>query len=405
MSKPSKPVARKRYTQLTVREVSGVDIPAQEGADVVFTKRRDLAKVLIAKAAALTSADAGHQHLLCGIDEHVAGETDGAYMSMGADGYGMGWHRHAWIRLADGTYQIALCCDHTHTLTGPGAVAEAETADPADMAGDTADAMKRGTPTITRITVTPTPTPAGAGVTTTTVTTAKTQEHTTMAMTPEELARLNRAEALAQMSDTEKRYLRTLEKRGDGSAATFVAKSGADRLAEIDADKVVHVVKHGALAGREFRASEKAADPDKVAMAIELDAQAERAITAEKRARQVETRKAAESLGGIGGTLDERVDLLEVIEAGAAALGLSVEKAARVGELINGASDLIARAATKMRGGFGGDSAPAGSPIAVFKAKLAKFAAEKNTTEVLATSAFMKTDEGREAYAEAYPLS
>lgn len=384
---------RRRYTQLTVKEVSGVDVPAQEGAKVAITKRAPMAVIVdVSKKCTLTSAESGHAHLVYNL-ELEAGQTDGAYLTVGEYG-GQGYHSHPWLQNADGTYTIAMALGHTHEMLTAANISDAESdvddADPATAALKRASAADPKKP--------PAAAPAVV-VPVTTTTTEKKQEP--IMMTPEEQAAFDRAMALATMTDAQKRHhARLLE----GEQVAFRKMSPEERQAAVDADKVVFVAKFGHLKGREFRASDERLNSDMVAMARGLDEQAEKAITAEKAAKRVTLEKRATiELAHFGGTLDERVELLEVIDIGVAALGVTAEKAKRFGEIVAGAS-AAAAITQKAAGSRAGVEPGEGTPLAKFQTKLVEFAKAANQTAVQATAAFIETAEGHALYLEAYPL-
>lgn len=388
------PKTRRRYTQLTVKELSGVDLPAQEGAKVGFTKRNRLATLVeVGKRMTLTSAEAGHSHGVCGYDnaDYQGGETDGAYLNAGGDYGGSGYHRHPWVRTAAGAYVIGMALGHTHEMLDDASLDEAAGMDaetPADVASEAVKAAPKPAPVpAAKAAPTPTPTPA--------------PKETAMAMTTDEIARLERAEALATMTDAQKRHHARLDAP---ARVTFEKMAPAERAAVVDADKVVFVAKHGHLAGRAFRASDEAANPDFVAMARTVDDEAEKRIAAEKRATRTEVLKRAElELGGFGGTADERADLLEAVAAGAEVIGLPVEKRARLTEIIKGASAAAVLMHKQNGTPVGGTGSTDESPLGIFQAELVKFAKAKGVAPALATVDFLNTPEGGELYAAAYP--
>ena len=95
--------------------------------DRLQSRARSMLESKTKKRAALTSAAAGHTHLLHGIDDMTCGNTDGALLP-GAGEYGR-YHAHPWIRNEDGTITIGEQEGHTHALGAPG-IAEAAEIEP-----------------------------------------------------------------------------------------------------------------------------------------------------------------------------------------------------------------------------------------------------------------------------------
>lgn len=112
-----KPGKRYRMQSLSLKELSGVDHPAQEGAKVVLQKRGaadEPAEVErpVAKVGILTSSEVGHQHLLD--DTNQSGSTSWEYMGIDGD-YRRG-HSHPWVKDADGNITIGDALEHGHTI-------------------------------------------------------------------------------------------------------------------------------------------------------------------------------------------------------------------------------------------------------------------------------------------------
>ena len=119
------PDKRQKMVTFKLNEISAVDAGAQPEAKVTIMKRAaekgDEKKKkkpgyskealangeVLAKQVALTDVVDGHQHFVItsGVDEYAYG-----YTSWTSD------HDHAWIRLEDGSIQIAEAEGHTHTI-------------------------------------------------------------------------------------------------------------------------------------------------------------------------------------------------------------------------------------------------------------------------------------------------
>lgn len=377
---------RRRYTKLTIKEISGVDLGAQEGAKVAFRKR--LATLVeVGKRMTMTSSSSGHTHLVCGYDNSdvQGGETDGAYMD-GSD-YGSNYHRHPWVRVGE-AYVIGEMLGHTHVMLDDAAITALATATAAGSSPVTSissDSNKRAPSPA------PTPTPAAKAAPT-----APAPKEPAMAMTPEEIARLERAEALAIMTDAEKRHHARLTAP---ERVTFEKLAPAARAEIVTADKVVYVAKHGHLVGRAFRASDEAANPDILALVRSVDDEAEKRIAAEKRATRVTLEKrAGDELEGFAGTTAERADLLELID------GVTDEaKRTRLIEIVKGASSVASIVARELGTGAGGGEPDPTSPLEAFQGALVAFAKSKNLPAHTVTAEFIETDDGGALYDAAYP--
>jgi hypothetical protein len=101
----------------------------------------------VTKRALLTTADAGHVHLLDdgGDNNNPAlransGDTDCRPMPGDASG---GWHSHPWLRADDGTIVIGEAENHVHQVQSPEAINEIVAAGEADDDEDDASAGKR----------------------------------------------------------------------------------------------------------------------------------------------------------------------------------------------------------------------------------------------------------------------
>ncbi len=105
---------RRIMHSLTVKEVSGVDVPAQEGARFLISKRvepdDDVEKFdLGMQNPKATNEVDGHQHLLD--DNGQAGTTTWETSEGEESG-----HSHSWIRNSDGTIDVLLSEGHDHQV-------------------------------------------------------------------------------------------------------------------------------------------------------------------------------------------------------------------------------------------------------------------------------------------------
>jgi len=103
---------KRRYTKISLAEISGVDVPAQTPAVAEFSKRNDTITQGVAKAALTTAVD-GHTHLIADYDGQGA-LSNGNTTWSGSGGY-ESQHQHPWIRTEDGIV-IGEADGHTHTV-------------------------------------------------------------------------------------------------------------------------------------------------------------------------------------------------------------------------------------------------------------------------------------------------
>lgn len=125
---PNKP--KKIMRAFKINEISGVDVPAQEGALAVIMKRDDSAIEDdkkkkkrkpgdgvddISKMSALTDGTNGHSHRLS-----LLGPPDGVELVSGDTSYADG-HSHPWVMMGNGEIKIGTAKDssgtaHSHTI-------------------------------------------------------------------------------------------------------------------------------------------------------------------------------------------------------------------------------------------------------------------------------------------------
>ena len=133
---------RKRYSKISLSEVSAVDTPAQEGAVAEFAKRNDSIMQSVAKAA-LTSAVDGHTHLISDYDGQGA-LSNGNTTWNGSGDYET-QHQHPWIRTEDGIV-VGEAAGHTHTVAAMSVMKAKQETDMPDEVnkadGDTVEVYK-----------------------------------------------------------------------------------------------------------------------------------------------------------------------------------------------------------------------------------------------------------------------
>ncbi len=299
---------RRIMLALKINEISGVDVPAQEGATAVIMKRRHLDKPadrkkkkkksghldnsqtddLLAKGAALTTEEQGFTHLVI-----LNGPPDGVELSSGETTWQDG-HNHPWVRTTAeeiilGVAESSDGVSHIHTIQA------------LSKSGDN-DGIDNNNP--------------AAGET------GKINKETNMAdkinkeggePTVEELqTQLARANSVGSLNDAEKTHFKGLE---GADADTFLAKSADERTTELAAlskaagdDPVEYIT----MDGIELKKSAGAAF---IAMAKSNDTLRKRVDKSEAELENASLEKrATKELAHIPGDLKVRVSMLKAIE-------------------------------------------------------------------------------------------
>lgn len=405
---------RQVLKELRIDEISGVDVPAQEGATVLLMKRADVegtegaegaegaegtegaegaestkgegdnASETFGKAAALTGPTDGHTHLIA-----LHGPPDGVELNGGTTSYNDG-HTHPWVLSSTGAVIVGEAKGssgepHSHAVDIYSKAAgkeapvakhierRAETLGATDLLpteGRLADLLKS----------------AGEG---------EDEEMTDAEKKQlEELTkRAERAELLAKLSDAEKAHL---DKLPEGTRDAFLAKSADDRKADLDkvakaaqdADPVVYTTSDGI----ELR---KSAGTAMIAIAKSNDALRKRnsELDAELMQERLEKRAEAE-LGHMPGTATERAAMLKAIE------GIKDDSQREAALKALKASDAAMSKAFSMSG-HGGEAPAPGSANDELE-KLAKVHHEKHPelTFEKAYDQVLQTQQGQELYAK-----
>lgn len=249
-------------------EISGVTFPAQKGARMVLMKRGDepagpdiskmsadeIARLVLKGRYQLTTANAGHSHLIDVSDED---KMRGGGFTMSCES-GCDYHRHPYVIGKGGEITIGMAAGHSHEVMSIEAV-KAAASPPLESKG----------------------------------TTEKGEE-----MDQKEIAKL---QALAVMTDAQKAHFGKLS----GQAADdYIAASPEVRQAAITKaagdDAVVYTAKNGA----EYRKSD---DPRLVQMAKDRDADIAAAEIAKAAQLEAEALTLAKSWDFIGKSMDEKV--------------------------------------------------------------------------------------------------
>jgi Putative phage serine protease XkdF len=328
----------------------------------------------ISKQAMLTTATDGHVHMLDDSDNGGAsGETDWRPMPDEVDG---GFHSHPWVRSSDGTIVIGEAENHTHLVLTPDAIDEiVESNLPPDDDEDDVGMGKRARKS----------TPLGAARSVAVMPT----EHELKIV--ELTKRAERAEKLATLTDAHKAHYGKLP--ADQRDA-FVAKSTADRDAEIAATRGTEVYKSVRL-GRTFYTTD---DPLLAQMAKDADEQHIELAKSRLHALEVDLEKRATSAL----THFEKsvaIDLVRAVETQYAG-DAEKDRREKVLTALKGMNALFMQAGTP-RGTNPGDDASGGVvSLGLFNKKLGEFAKSINKTPANATAEFLKTAEGSELYAQ-----
>lgn len=277
---------RRIMRALKINEISGVDVPAQEGAVAVIMKRDDrpAQTAHIEKGSALTTENDGHTHLVV-----LNGPPDGVELSSGETTW-QDAHAHPWVRDGSGRVVIGSAhradagVPHTHDVAVTSKVApEDDRSDPQEetMADDTKK---------------------------------------TDAKIEELQAQLMRANSIASFNDAEKAHLATLK---GPDADAFLAKSADDRVIVLEdvakraADAAAKAegddpVEYTTTDGIELR---KSAGVAFIAMAKSNDALRKRLDESEDaRDRAVLEKRAEADLAHIPGDLATRIEMLKAID-------------------------------------------------------------------------------------------
>lgn len=214
---------RRIMRALKINEISGVDVPAQEGAIAVIMKRRHLdgpedqkkkkksgqpdnfqTDKTLAKGAALTTEEEGFTHLVI-----LNGSPAGVELSSGETTWQDG-HNHPWVRTPSGEIILGIAessdgRSHTHTIA---AMSKVKEDDNNQAAGETGKINKE-------------------------INMADKTNKDGNEPTVEELqTQLARANSVASLNDAEKAHFEGLK---GADADTFLSKSADERTTELKA--------------------------------------------------------------------------------------------------------------------------------------------------------------------------
>ena len=347
---------KKIMQSLTIKELSGVDFPAQTGARALLMKRRvddpetkktvddlsatEIADLIKRGAAVLTTATDGHTHLV------MLEDFDGNKVVSGTTTW-QDEHTHPWIELEDGTILIGEVDDHTH-----------EPDRKSKLAGDTTmtDEQKAAL--------------------------EKAEQERDAAN-----ERAERAEKIAKFNDATKAYFETLDKAGQDA---FLEKSEDDQEADVSAytkaqdDENPVVYKDGL--GNEYRKND---DARIVAMAKQGDKDREDLKKAREAADKAALEKRANELCP---NLANNVAALKAAEA----IEDEDERDAAIKGL-TAASEALSPAFKSLGTGIS-PTAPEGSPEDQLEKLAEDMAKKENITHAQAYAKVLETPEGEALY-------
>ena len=288
------PVERKKRNALKIAEISGVDVPAQEGAKSLILKRKRQEpepavepivkgskedvhdeRGKLAKSAALTTEMDGHTHLI--YTSGPEGDWDAGTTSWHDE------HSHPWVRTQSGEIVLGEVKGHTHQIAAMTKNVEAEEPETAGAAGTVVEKEA------------PMPNDKNAA-------------------TVEDLQKqLDRATAVSTLNDVQKAHFAGLD---EAAQDTFLAKSADDRQAEVEAiaknAQDADPVEYTTDAGLELRKSAGAA---MIAMAKSNDAIARENAELRKNAADEQLRKRAETdLAHLPGDVETRMALIKSVD-------------------------------------------------------------------------------------------
>lgn len=404
------PKGVKRHLKvIKISEISAVDRPAQPGATATIMKRHDPKKSrVIGKNVRMTTSHDGHAHIIDMID------WDGNHLTGGMTSWVRGegdedGHAHPWIIKEDGTLAIGDALSHRHDIEGVtkslnpngdkpmvlkkslllttaglvGLIAKFGTDDAKDWGDDDHAAIRKAAIALDVVGLLP---EEGAlAIQKADYPDDDDKKKKNKKESEEMTKRLAKAESIIGLSAIQKAHYDTLEADDQD---TFLALDSDDRDAAIskanETDPVIHVID-----GIEIR---KSADPALVAMAkrmktLEKNAKIDKAAATNARIEKMadrldklpgkpEVRKAV--VGALDAIEDKdiRKQAFEMLEAANGANSDDYEPSGRVSKAdAEDASDKIE--------------------------KMAKaYAAEHKTTEEIGYLEVLKTEAGRELYAQ-----
>ncbi len=405
-------------TKMKFLETSVVNLGAQDGAEIVFMKRRgdathvDDKNATASKRAAITSEQDGHSHLL-NLECYNGIATSGTTSVDGGMAYSYpnnGSHQHQWVMDEDGEITIAMANGHTHKVKAFSALAYVAKLKPDDdedeetymsrFMGDektsseypdkkqraaVAHQMFRDKKKSKATKSIPAGDPAADEGEAAMADESKLAEMQ-KALDAEHALRV-RAEALAEMPAEQQAFAKSLQGAEREAFITSPAIDRATRVAKsLEADAVVYTAQDG----RVFR---KSHDPAIVSLVKSNDALVAKAAAAEER-ENVATFKSRvpQELGNLPINVDAGAALLRAVDGIKDEAHRTAAKAA------------IAAGNDSMKAAFqrlGTSVAPSddGSAVSDFAKAVAKAkAADPKLDDVSARVAAMKTADGRAAY-------
>ncbi len=314
---------KRRMTKFTINEVSAVDFPAQEGATALLMKRADVEFIPITTGTTTGNNIANEPHQTVTIanpqdleknaEDGVVvitssddGHSHGLWLEPGDTGGSVWWsqnpeddelHDHPWVVENDGNITIGMNAGHDHTVDRSALLQAFMRLRPVLLQEDSVITMARKCGLHIE---------ADGGIIDT-----FTKEN--FPMTPEETARLERAEKLAELNDAQRVHFNGLNADGQTS---FLGKSADERQSVVNAeiakqagdDPIVYTCDDGTAihksAGQLVSKLAKDADESRRELAKERSVNKQRDF--EKRA--------GDTLGSYPGSLATRAALVKAVD-------------------------------------------------------------------------------------------
>lgn len=358
--------AKKRniMRELEIKEISGVDFPAQEGAKALLMKRADPDEVekfdLDFANPRMTNVKTGHQHLLDDSGGR-AGMTTWETSSGKENG-----HQHPWIRQADGSIKIGMAEGHDHELLPLEKQAETGGSVPDGGRKDKEKSMSDDT----------------------TKKTAADDDAVKERLEKIE-AELKFAKQYGELNDAEKAHY---DKLGEDERKEFVSKDEGARRRDVEKVAGENPVVYTSDAGEEFRKND---DVRLVRLAKQSDEDRKLAKTERDLRLDTElTKRAEKELSNVGGKLEGKKALLKAID------GITDEKVREEATSIVAAANKALSGLFNSIGRTNAGPQEGGDPYDELEELAKTYSVDHKVDIVKARSLVLDTPEGAELYAK-----
>jgi hypothetical protein len=331
----------------------------------------------VEKRSVLTTAVDGHTHLIYGVDDAAGGSTSSEPMP----GSEYGYHSHPWVR-DGGSITIGESMGHTHEVaTSVAARApEATTTNRLELR----DASKSTTANASPNVEPHTPTEAIK---------MDPKDEQIATLTKRSTALSTMLLALASLPTEQRDHVAKL---APTELETFLGKSATDRAADVAAAIAADPVVYETKAGVPLRRSHGQLA---IEQAKQLDAMGEELAKSKADAAKARFEKrAGDEIGFLKGETAVKVAVLKALDS------IADEKIrGEAVAMLKGANAAMAETAKAQGANPGNATDNIDSPIAKFNTARAEFAKTINKDERTATADFLRTEQGAELYAAAYP--